>query len=69
MLESGAVGTVESVPKQYAQMLKSAIPNASDIERMGLERAVVASYASRRRAVLAYEALWEEIRLNLASVV
>ena len=56
---------IESATKKYSQMLKGAIPNASDIERMGLERAVVASYAGRGRAVLAYEALWEEIRLIL----
>ena len=57
---------IEHAPKQYTRMLKSQIPNASDIERMGLERAVVAAYAGRGRGVLAYEALWEEVSFELA---
>ncbi|CAN5166800.1 AAA family ATPase [soil metagenome] len=49
------------------RVLKTVIPAASDIERMGLNRNVVAEFAPRSRAARAYEALWSEVRDRLAS--
>jgi chromosome partitioning protein len=46
-------------------MLRTAIPAASDVERMGQHRAPLALFAGRGRAALAYEALWAEIRERL----
>ena len=53
---------VEKPPKTLAGWLNTTIPYASDIERMGLNRAPLASYAPKCRAVLAYESLWAEIK-------
>jgi cellulose biosynthesis protein BcsQ len=44
------------------EVLPTAIPSASDVERMAVERAVLADVAPRGRAALAYEALWAEVR-------
>ena len=46
-------------------VLKSAIPAASDVERMGEHRAPIGSFAPRSRAARSYEALWTEIRNRL----
>jgi chromosome partitioning protein len=48
-----------------ARVLRTAIPAASDVERMGQRRTPIALYAPRSRAALAYEALWAEIRERL----
>jgi cellulose biosynthesis protein BcsQ len=44
-----------------AGVLASAIPAASVVERMALERRVLAQFAPRSRAGLAYETLWAEV--------
>ncbi len=46
-------------------MLGAAIPAADEVERMGVERDVVAAFAPGSRAALAYEALWWDIRRRL----
>jgi cellulose biosynthesis protein BcsQ len=46
-------------------MLGAAVPSADEVERMGLERDVVASFAPGSRAALAYEALWLDVRRRL----
>jgi chromosome partitioning protein len=46
-------------------VLKSAIPAASDVERMGKHRAPIGLFAPHSRAAGAYEALWAEIRNHL----
>jgi cellulose biosynthesis protein BcsQ len=46
-------------------VLKSAIPAAADVERMGLNRNAVAEFAPRSRAARAYEELWREVREKL----
>jgi hypothetical protein len=48
-------------------MLGAAIPVADEVERMGEERAVVASFAPESLAAAAYEALWLDIRIRLTS--
>ncbi|MEQ1743646.1 MAG: AAA family ATPase [Candidatus Nitrotoga sp.] len=57
---------VEKPPKTLAGLLNTTIPYASDIERMGLIRAALASYAPKCRAALAYESLWAEIKERLS---
>ncbi|HZU61336.1 MAG TPA: AAA family ATPase [Solirubrobacteraceae bacterium] len=47
-------------------VLSTAIPTASDVERMGLYRTVVDRSAPRRPAARAYRALWREIRDRLS---
>jgi chromosome partitioning protein len=48
-------------------VLRTAIPAASDVERMGRERTGIAGFAPRSRAALAYEALWAEVRERLGA--
>jgi chromosome partitioning protein len=44
-----------------ADMLATVIPSSSDVERMGIHRAPVATFAPRGRATAAYRALWREV--------
>jgi hypothetical protein len=46
-------------------VLASAIPAASDVERMAAQRRALAQFAARGRAGRAYAALWEELRGRL----
>ncbi|HEB95440.1 MAG TPA: ParA family protein [Sedimenticola thiotaurini] len=57
---------MERMPALYPEALETAIPYASDVERMGLHRAPLASYAPRSPAALAYQGLWDEVKERLA---
>jgi chromosome partitioning protein len=46
-------------------LLGAAIPNSDDVERMGVERDVVMSFAPSSPAALAYQALWWDVRSRL----
>lgn len=48
-------------------MLGAAIPTADEVERMGLERNVVLSFAPHSRAAIAYQALWLDVRSRLSN--
>jgi chromosome partitioning protein len=48
-------------------MLGAAIPESDEVERMGVERDVVASFAPRSPAALAYEALGWDVRRRLGA--
>lgn len=56
---------VAALPRQYPHMLVSEIPYASDVERMGVYRAPLGSYAGSSRSAQAYAALWLEIRARI----
>ena len=56
---------MERLRAQWNGVLETEIPTSAEIERMGLKREVVASYAPRGRAAAAYEALWVEVRGKL----
>jgi chromosome partitioning protein len=47
-------------------VMRSAIPSATDVERMAVERRVLAQFAPRGRAGRAYLALWDELRERMA---
>jgi cellulose biosynthesis protein BcsQ len=47
------------------QVLDSSIPYASDVEKMGIARAPLSSFAPRSAAGQAYRALWEELKGSL----
>lgn len=53
--------TMEELREIYPSLLKPYVPFATDIERMGVNRAPVATYAGRSGAAEAYQAIWEEI--------
>jgi chromosome partitioning protein len=58
---------MEEMSATHPEVLRSAIPSAADVERMGQRRTAVADFAPRSRAARAYERLWEEVRNRLAS--
>jgi cellulose biosynthesis protein BcsQ len=49
----------------HVEMLGASVPSADEVERMGIERRVVAEIAPGSRAALAYEALWWDVRRRL----
>jgi cellulose biosynthesis protein BcsQ len=51
----------DDVREQPKSMLATAIPYSSVIERMGIQRAPLSTYARSSRAAKAYNALWKEI--------
>jgi cellulose biosynthesis protein BcsQ len=52
---------MENLVKEHPDILSTAIPYASDIERMGWERMPLASYVKKSRSTDAYQALWQEM--------
>ena len=56
---------VENPPASLPAMLNSAIPYASQVERMGTLRAALGSFASSSAAAQAYESLWADIRAKV----
>ena len=59
---------VEELPNQYPNLLSAEIPYASDVERMGVYRAPLGSFARKSRSVQAYARLWSEIRSTIESL-
>ena len=58
---------VESLPRQFPAFLSTVIPSASAIERMGPERAALATFAPTSPAADAYRALWAEVAARIWS--
>ena len=56
---------IARLPSEKSGFLDSIIPQASEVEKMGLRRAPLADYAPSSRAAAAYRALWGEIRRRL----
>ena len=56
---------MEQIARDHDGVLETAIPAASDIERMGVHRDVVAEFAPRSRAAGAYADLWREVEGRL----
>lgn len=52
---------IESLPIQHPDILSSAIPYASDVERMGLERMPLGGFVNRSTSLSAFNALWDEV--------
>jgi chromosome partitioning protein len=53
---------MEQLPDHYDELLRSNIPYASEVERMGVFRQPLMEYAPKGTAALAYKALWAEVR-------
>ena len=51
--------------KRYPEILNTAIPYASDIERMGLERMPLGGFIKKSLSTNAYNALWQEITMRV----
>jgi chromosome partitioning protein len=59
--------TFERLTREHPGLLRTAIPTAADVERMGLHRTVLEEFAPRGRAARAYRALWSEIGERLGN--
>jgi cellulose biosynthesis protein BcsQ len=55
----------EKPPKMGVKFLKSFIPYASEVERMGIERRPILSYAGHSKSAKCYLELWQEIKERL----
>ncbi len=53
---------VEILPDERSGVLRCAIPSATEVERMGVNRAPVHAFAPTSRAATAYEDLWHEVK-------
>ena len=53
---------LREMPVNHPEMLTAHVPYASDVERMGLQRAPLESFAPRSAAGRAYRALWDEVK-------
>lgn len=53
--------TMNRLRKRYKNLLESYIPFSTEIERMGIHRAPVLTYAGRDSAARAYEKIWKDI--------
>lgn len=58
----------EYPPSFMPGVLTSYIPYASEVERMGINRAPVGDFAAQSRAACCYRSMWEEIKSNLYSL-
>ena len=58
---------VENARKDYPELLKTEVPYSSEIERMSLRRAPIASYAPSSMAAQVYGTLWAEIERRLGA--
>ena len=56
---------MESLVKSYPEILSTAIPYASDIERMGLERQPLGGFMNKSRSMDAYHELWQEVMMRV----
>ncbi len=53
---------MQSLFDEHPDLLQSAVPYASDIERMGLERMPLGGFINKSRSTEAYQALWRELQ-------
>jgi chromosome partitioning protein len=58
---------VDSPPDNMENLLQTAIPYDSNVERMGTFRTPLAEYAPNSRSARCYEDLWEDIKLHLSA--
>ncbi len=56
---------LERMPVEYGELCRAHIPYASDVERMGVYRAPLGSFAPDSPAGRAYLELWEEVKARL----
>lgn len=59
---------IEELPEKWPRMLQTKVPYASEIEKMGVNRAAVGDYARSTPSAVAYRALWNEIKMRLGLV-
>jgi len=56
---------MEDLVKNHPEILTTAIPYASDIERMGLERQPLGGFMNKGKSISAYHELWQEVMMRV----
>jgi cellulose biosynthesis protein BcsQ len=56
---------MKNLPDKHGELLKTQIPYASDVEKMGIHRMPVQAFAPKSVAANSYQALWEEMQCRL----
>jgi len=56
---------MENLIKNHPEILLTAIPYASDIERMGLERQPLGGFMNKSKSIDAYHELWQEVMMRV----
>lgn len=59
---------VEYPPSFMSSVLKNYVPYASEVERMGVNRAPLGHYAANCRAASCYQSMWQEIKDHIHAV-
>ena len=59
---------LETLPDKYPEVLSTAIPSSTDVEKMSVHREPVMTFAPRSVATTAFTALWDEIQARLGAV-
>lgn len=59
--------TVDEPPGTRCEFMKQTIPYASEVEQMGIKRAVLESYARSSHAAEAYRKLWDELKSRMSN--
>ncbi|MCX7097091.1 MAG: AAA family ATPase [Methylococcales bacterium] len=59
------VEMMEALVNSHPGILKTAIPYASDIERMGLERMPLGGFSKKSVSMQAYQSLWQELMMRI----
>jgi cellulose biosynthesis protein BcsQ len=56
---------MDEIAAEHPEMLRTVVPFAADVERMGARRAPLEAFAPRSPAAEAFRNLWQEIRSRL----
>lgn len=60
------IDTMDQLRSQHKKaFLETCVPFSTDVEKMGVHRAPVMTYAHRRPAAKSYDSLWQEIQARL----
>ena len=57
--------TMVTLRKKYSNLLKNYVPFSTEIEKMGVHRAPVLTYAGKDSAAQAYQDIWQEIEKTM----
>ena len=62
---SNTLMKIDKYIKNHPEILTTAIPYASDIERMGLERQPLGGFTNKGKSINAYHELWQEVMMRV----
>jgi chromosome partitioning protein len=57
--------TMVRLQKEYKRLLQSYIPFSAEVEKMGIHRAPLMTFAGKDQASASYQALWNEVELRI----